>query len=293
MKSLKGGCNIYFAPVASELIASGGIPDDCKLIYLSDATVHLLMNYYYDLSTHDYFIWNSWEQKAIDRANTILYSSDWAKNDAISYYKADREKVFVAPFGANLSDQYKGKIRMPGLIRLLLVGVEWKRKGIDLAIDCVKILNENNTKWNFELTIIGFSKPRDMEDESIKFAGRLNKSISKELEQIVYYYDNADVFILPTKAECAGIVFSEACMYGLPIFTHDTGGIANYVENGYNGERLKLGATADDFATAILLMLKNNNLEKYSANARAKYNKELNWDVWLDEFCKVVDKLQL
>ena len=121
MKSLKGGCNIYFAPVASELIASGGIPDDCKLIYLSDATVHLLMNYYYDLSTHDYFIWNSWEQKAIDRANTILYSSDWAKNDAISYYKADREKVFVAPFGANLSDQYKGKIRMPGLIRLLLV----------------------------------------------------------------------------------------------------------------------------------------------------------------------------
>ena len=51
---------------------------------------------------------------------------------------------------------------------------------------------------------------------------------------------SSDILLLPTQAECAGIVFVEASAYSMPIFTHDTGGISNYVINGINGYRLPL-----------------------------------------------------
>ena len=34
----------------------------------------------------------------------------------------------------------------------------------------------------------------------------------------------------------------------MPVFTYDTGGIGNYVIDGYNGYRLRLGASANDFS---------------------------------------------
>lgn len=41
--------------------------------------------------------------------------------------------------------------------------------------------------------------------------------------------------LLPTIAECAGIVFAEASGYGIPSITYDTGGVGTYVIDGING----------------------------------------------------------
>lgn len=80
-------------------------------------------------------------------------------------------------------------------------------------------------KKKFELTIIGLDKPEQYtENKHIHFVGRLNKNNPEEFKQMITYYQESDIFLLPTKAECAGIVFSEAAMYGLPVFTHNTGG---------------------------------------------------------------------
>lgn len=48
-------------------------------------------------------------------------------------------------------------------------------------------------------------------------------------------------------------------MYGLPIFTHSTGGVMTYVEDGNTGRGLSLGSTGKNFAKAILQMIREDN----------------------------------
>ncbi len=52
----------------------------------------------------------------------------------------------------------------------------------------------------------------------------------------------------------------EAAMYGLPAFTHNTGGVMSYVEDGVTGRGLQLGSTGEDFANAILDMLNKKSI---------------------------------
>lgn len=224
----KSVCDVYFAPAQSELI-SFGVPNDKKLIYLSDAVFRLMVGYYWtgmDSKTEQYL--DHCETIALKRADTVVFSSEWAKNGAISLYRTPPQKIHVLPFGANLVDQYQGYQDCDlddNIIRLLLVGVDWKRKGIDIAIDCVRTLNKVQKKYSFDLTIIGVEKPAGQKYESyIHILGRLNKNIPEEYERMISYYQKSDLFILPTKAECSAIVFSEASEYGLPVITHKTGG---------------------------------------------------------------------
>jgi glycosyltransferase involved in cell wall biosynthesis len=108
---------------------------------------------------------------------------------------------------------------------------------------------------------------------------------------MISLYEESDIFILPTKAECAGIVFSEASMYGMPSVTHDTGGIPNYVEDGKTGRRLALGAAPEDFASAIESIICENHYEAYSRDARIKYETDINWKHWTVVFDEAVKKV--
>lgn len=97
---------------------------------------------------------------------------------------------------------------------------------------------------------------------------------------------------MPTKAECAGIVFSEAAAYGMPSITHKTGGVESYVEDGVTGRCLPLGSTGKDFANAIMDIVENGRLEEYSNAARKKYEQELNWNSWLASFDRILEDLK-
>lgn len=294
-KIKKSNCDIYFAPAQSELI-SFGVPDNKKLIYLSDAVFRLMVGYYWsDLDPRTEHYLDNCEKTALKRADAVIFASEWAKDGAVKFYRTDSRKIHVLPFGANLIDKYQGYQESDSndnTIRLLLVGVDWERKGIDIAIDCVRVLNKMQKKYSFDLTIIGVEQPTGQEYEPyIHILGRLNKNVPEEYERMISYYQESDLFLLPTKAECAGIVFAEAAEYGLPSVTHKTGGVESYVEDGVTGRCLPLGSTGEDFAAAIMDIIENGRLEAYSKAARAKYERELNWDSWLKSFDTILADL--
>ena len=62
-----------------------------------------------------------------------LRGIDLAHKHAIQYYGISPHKINVLPFGANLEDRYilHG---VHNVVKLLFVGVEWERKGAELAI---------------------------------------------------------------------------------------------------------------------------------------------------------------
>ena len=286
----KSDCDIIFAPACSKLIYSGRKSlRNKKLIYLSDTTYHNLQGYYFNHSLHDQRIGNKWEKTALELASAIIFPSVWSCDDAINYYHTPRERISLIRFGANMDD-YGSKVVKAGQskYKLLLVGVDYVRKGVDIAIETVKLLNKPGSAITFELSVVGLDRPETDIPDYVKFYGRLKKNNSEELKKLIDLYSSHDIFIMPTKAECAGIVFAEAAMFGLPSFTYATGGTPDYVEDGVTGRCLSPTCGAEEFCEAIELAVANGKIEEFSKEARRKYENELNWKFWREKFERVI-----
>ena len=284
-------CDVLFAPFCSEALYS--LRTDKPIIYLSDATFNIMVDYYFKgLSAYAIKQGNKVEQRAMDRSTSIIVSSQWAANSAINDYHQDSSKVHVVEFGANLDDKdiIEKTFDYNGHLHILFLGVDWKRKGGQIAVDACKWLNENGVLAT--LHIVGIKEL----DESIKklpyvdYVGFLNKNYPEQYNRLVAVIKQCHCMLLPTLAECSAIAFCESSANGLPVFSHLTGGVGNYVYNGINGYLLPLGSTGVDFGTKIKECLESGELKKMNETAKGVYEEKLNWNVWANKVEKILIK---
>lgn len=266
------------------------IRTNIPILYYTDATFHLLEDYYFvHLSTLCRKSGNHIQRLAMEKASWCLFASEWARKNAIQYYGISANKCFIGKLGANVDTVYFSKQNHEKhLVNLLFIGVNWKRKGGDIAVDCIQELSILDPSRHYVLHMVGADFP--FQGSNIKKYGFLNRNNPKQQKQLIALREQADIFILPTKSECAGIVFCEASAYGIPSITYDTGGVGDYVINGENGYRLPLNATGKDFANKIIEILADNNQLKYMQKRSVEiYHKELNWNTLGDIFHSLID----
>lgn len=282
-------CDVLFFCGGAQIMKYSPIKKD--YIYYTDACFCQMVNYYWHNVSDTFFeLANKDERWAIQNAMLNIRASDWAKNCAIQFYKDNPRKNFVLEFGANLDpkDICESEKYHDGQLNILFSGVNWERKGGDIAVEVVRLLNEKYNV-NAKLYIAGIKElPENIEvlDYIINY-GFLNKNIPDEYDKYINLIKRSHIFLLPTKAECAGVVFSEASAYGLPIWTHDTGGIGNYVINGVNGYRLRLGSSADDFANKIYQSIISEELSILHDGGLKLYSEKLNYGAWSERFKKI------
>lgn len=286
--------DFIFAPAGYTEFAF--LQTDLPIVYSCDSTITQLVGYYpglsnlLDVSKQELAYM---EQRAIGRADVIIYASHWAEQSAIQDYKASPAKIHVVPFGANFPvvlsrDEVFVRPRNPHC-QLLFVGVEWERKGGEIAFNTFLALNRLGI--DTYLTICGCVPPAGFEHEKLTVIPFLDKNKPEELERMVQLYKDADFFLLPTRAECAGIVFCEASSFGVPSFTTDTGGIADYVVDGTNGYRLSLEAGGEEFAHAIKQVFDNEPLYKQlRVTSRDLYEQKLNWQAWGQQVRHIIEQ---
>lgn len=94
----QANCDVLFAPAASELIADVDLPDGRPLVYLSDATFHVMNGYYAPLQTgHDQRFLEHCEASSLRKAAAVILSSQWAADDAIRHYGCQPREGACAP----------------------------------------------------------------------------------------------------------------------------------------------------------------------------------------------------
>ena len=294
-KKLKA-VDIIFSPAGSVYLAY--IKTSKPVVYCTDATFHILESYYgylKHLSTWNVQQGNWIESKALCHSTYIVPASNWAARSVVNDYGIKKEKVVVIEFGANLEglDVYKREDDKCShdTLHVLFCGVDWERKGGEVACETCIALNDLGVKT--KLTIVGIREvpERYRENKMIDVVGFLNKNKIDEYQKLIEIYRTSDVFLLPTQAECAGIVFAEASAFGLPCFTYDTGGIANYVQNGVNGFRLPIGKQGIDFALKIKEVLDNGEMEKLREGCVEMYRTCLNWRKYVQRLQEVFLKV--
>ena len=96
---------------------------------------------------------------------------------------------------------------------------------------------------------------------------------------------------VPTRAECYGIVFSEASAYGLISITTHTGGVPSII-NGINGYTLPLESKANEYYTVIKNLLDDKKkLALMSKSSREFYDTTLAWNNFGTTFSKVCSEI--
>jgi glycosyltransferase involved in cell wall biosynthesis len=264
---------------------------ECKqpIVYWGDATCAGLINFYpqYDnMCQESLQNWHIMEKLALERCKLAIYASDWAAQTAIEYYSADPTKVKVVPFGANVDtspsfNEVKNLIeaRSSNQCKLLFLGVDWYRKGGDVALKVAEGLN--NAGLETELTVVGCDPIVEGTLPSfVKPLGFISKSTPTGKKRINQLIAESHFLILPSQAECYGVVFCEANSFGVPSISRKVGGIPTIIQPHINGNLFDLNAEISEYVDYIYRLFSNYvDYKNIALSSFNEYQSRLNWKV--------------
>ena len=183
------------------------------------------------------WVYNFFYKRFFSNLKVILLAENLYK-DIAKYVK--REDVYICPNGIpNLRKgefEARRKNEVPYLLFLsnLLIN-----KGVFVLLDALRILKEKGYLFNCqyvggetaEINAVQFSEEVDKRDlnDRVAYVGR------KVGEEKNAFFQQADIFILPTMNECFPLVILEAMEYKLPVISTNEGGIPDMVKDGENG----------------------------------------------------------
>lgn len=197
-----------------------------KFIHLTDGTIYSERNIG--------FIQKLSRKIICKNADACIASSTKAK-EKLLHWKVDERKIFISLLTMDV-DKYLHLERNPIKGRILYVGSMVKRKGLDLLI-----LALSNVDVDFSLHIVGNGTKEEIGalkgiiaekglDKNVVFCG------FKEGQDLLEEYSQADVFVLPTREDCFGLVLVEALCAKLPIVASKyADGAFDTIEEGVNG----------------------------------------------------------
>jgi glycosyltransferase involved in cell wall biosynthesis len=265
------------------------VQDRRPLATWSDATHGVLFDYYPEysnLSRATRRDGHRIEQTALDRAAAALFSSDWAAESARHEYGVPDVRAHVVPFGANLEqppddESVERSIarRLPAPCRLLFAGVDWKRKGGPFVLEVLEQLNRSRLVT--ELTVVGCDPfGPGQAPPFVRVEGFVSKATAEGQARLDALFREHHFLVLPSAAECYGLVYCEACAYGLPTIARRTGGVPTIIRDGENGRLFDPSAPAAEVAAAIrALFTDHGRYLSMARETRRHYRERLNWDV--------------
>jgi UDP-glucose:(heptosyl)LPS alpha-1,3-glucosyltransferase len=115
-----------------------------------------------------------------------------------------------------------------GPIRLLFVGSEFRRKGLDALL---RELPDNTV-----LTVVGKGERHDHYQQLVHAMGLDKRVIFEGLcDDVRPFYLAAHLLVLPSLREAFGMAALEAMACGLPVVVSTAAGVASIVDDGHNG----------------------------------------------------------
>ncbi len=221
------------------------------------------------------------ETRLAARAARVIYSSRTMAARAPADLRLPGLAPAAVPFGVNLEELPGRCPEKPSLNRLnlLFVGLDWARKGGDVAVAALNRLNADRPRAT--LNVVGRCPTRYRDHPEIVATGFVNKSSARGRARLSALYRDAHLLVLPSRGDCTPMVVAEAMAHGTPVLATDTGGIAEQVGGGGAGRVLPPCTPPEDWAEAILSMTADRDGYKMASDAAFDRAHGLfSWDSW-------------
>jgi glycosyltransferase involved in cell wall biosynthesis len=276
------------------LVSPGTIPvayleSERPIVVWSDSCFAAMLDFYPDftgLCEATRRAGDAIEAAALERAAFVIYSSEWAARTARQCYGVPAEKLAVVPFGANMErtpslDEVRCLIERRTRARelkLVFLGVDWQRKGGDVALAVARTLNQQGIPTR--LFIAGSRPPlRGKRPPWLVDVGSIGKNSPSRQAALEGLLNDAHFLILPTRADCTPVSFSEANAFGVPALASRVGGVPSIIRSGESGEVFDLGDVDGYCAFISSTFCRPERYRDLALGAYHEYVTRLNWPV--------------
>lgn len=220
------------------------------------------------------------------KADALIANSQGLKDMALDFY--NKKPFDVIPNGVDTEVFYPSVKEESDEFKILFVSRLIERKGLQFIIPQLKKI-QDSTEKSVKLIVVGDGPYRETLEriaeenhvsDMVEFVGQKGK------EEIVPFYQNADLFILPSSKEGMPNVVLEAMACGLPIIMTPCEGSAELIcENGYKAER-------KEFADYIIKLIGDNEMRKeMSINSNKRVKNFFSWKHVVNEYLETLDGL--
>ena len=157
------------------------------------------------------------------------------------------------------------------------------KKNIDINFE-VRIV-ENGVKILLNKLLPEYQKFIRIFDTS-----NIKKTLNFPSDQIYKYYNNSDIFVMPSIIESFGIVTLEAMSFGLPVIAANSPGTKDLMRMvnslTYNGK-------ASQLSKLMQQMLTNKYLREKYSKLSLKKSQSFDWKLITDKYIKLYKKDQI
>lgn len=255
-----------------------------KLDFMEAKTLHffivkLLRNHLFKL-----------EQEIVEKSDMLTAVSNSCADEFRAYHSIKKE-ITIVHNGVDTNFFVPSKNRS-NLRSVIYTGRFEVFKGLSDLIECSGIVCKKYPDVKFILvgsgTILDSLKKQVSKlklENNIIFTGSLNKS------QIIEYYQNATIFVLPSYREGFPTSLMEAMSCGIPSIATNVEGSAELIKDSENG-LLVPQKNPEKLAESVIYLLENEEFRnKIGANARNHIVKNYDWEKITDGFEKLYHRL--
>jgi glycosyltransferase involved in cell wall biosynthesis len=185
-----------------------------------------------------------WNRRAFHAATMLVAWSEWARRSLSQDYGVDPAKVRVLAPGAAPAYFEIGRRRDTGtpatavddrLPRLLFVGGDFRRKGGTELLECMR----GPLADRCELDVVTRDPVAPVRNVYV------HHGIGPNDPALLKLFADADIFVLPSHADCLAVVLMEATASALPVVTTNVGALAEAIRPGQTGLVVRAGDGAD------------------------------------------------
>lgn len=248
----------------------------------------------------------SWEEESrarIDAEFALMKSADIITSPSMSdkqylmyLYDATEEKIVEIAPGVNMNlfrpmnkEQAKSHLNISTARKtLLFVGRIEPLKGIDMLLYAVKILkmqlpsvpfsflivggdiSQHITKWSPEMRQLNDLRRLFNIENEVQFVGQ------RPQKELPYFYNAADIVVIPSHYESFGMAIAEAMACGTPVITTNAAGISDLIDE----RRTTLITSVNNpllLATQIRQLLTDDAMYKEVERNSIAGTKDLSW----------------
>jgi len=167
-----------------------------------------------------------------------------------------------------------------GQFTLLLIGNDWRNKGLVVLLDVMERLRE----LPLQLLVVGQDDPSPYESiiRAKSLANRIHfLPLRKDVE---FYYAASDVYAGPSKEDAFGIPPLEAMACALPVIVSGRSGVSELVTHGVDGYILENPEQPEELAKLIASLYEDAPLRQRLSEKAAETARQYTWERSAREF---------
>jgi len=281
----------FFLGVAAKLLSRG----NCRLIYCQH--MHI------GVDKKDFY--HNWLYRRIDAFVTPV---QWLADRVLEKTSVPKEKLHILTRGIEVERfttekpnraVARKRFDLPDDATVLgLVGRIDPKKGQDIAIEALAKIHAAG--YQPHLLLVGdqsFNEGDEYADMVHGMAADLDLTdyvhFHPHMQDIEYAYAALDIFVLPSKSECYGMVTVEALVSGLPVIGTNDGGTVSLIDPGRNGLLVEPD-NVDALTDAIVMLLEDADMRRQMGHAAGeeaarRYSHLKQCESW-EQFFRHLDK---